>query len=94
MKTDIRASYLSAAGNFQSSDATPVTIVRARVHGIYVTGTGTITLNDSVGGGGVTRLTLNVTSSFYMNFPEDGILFHKGIYFTPGGATAATIFYG
>ena len=94
MKTDIRASYLAAAGNFQTSDASPVNIVRTRVRGIYVTGTGTVVLQDNVGAGGVTKLTLNVTGSFYMCFPEDGILFNSGVYFTPGGATAATIFYG
>lgn len=91
MQYDVKSSYRTSTGAFQNEAGT-ANIERARLKGVFLTGTGTAVFAD--GNGGVTRLTINNTNTSNVFIPGEGILFNTGIYVTLSGVTAVTIFYG
>ena len=91
MLTDVKSAYLAASGQFVNENA--VQIQRTRVRGMFVNGTGTVSLIDG-GAGGTTHITVAVTGSASIIIPGDGVLFNTNVYLSIGAATGVTIFYG
>ena len=79
-KSDIQATRFTAAG------ATAVIAQPVRLRGIVVAsnggGAGSVVLNTTSQAGGTNLLTVDVHTGdvINFNFPEDGILFPKGIF--------------
>ena len=79
-KSDIQATRFTAAG------ATAIIAQPVRLRGIVVAsdggGAGSVVLNTTSQSGGTNLLTVDVPTGdvINFNFPEDGILFPKGIF--------------
>lgn len=89
--TDVKAAYRTTTGNLQNEAATG-NIGRARLRGVFLTGTGTLEFREG-SGSGLLRMTLNSTGTADVILPGNGILFETGIHVTFTGVTAATCFY-
>ena len=94
MQGDVKSTHLNASGSVYDQ--------RTRVKGFSICATastaGTLLLKDG-GSGGTTRIEIDIPSnsnpnSFYVNIPQEGVLFTNNVYATLTNIASVTIFYG
>ena len=94
MQYDVKSAHLSAAGSFYGS--------RTRLKGFSIAPSGTASTITFRDGSATAPILCEIDvpantnpNSFYVNIPQEGILFQNGIYMALSAAVGGvTIFYG